>query len=331
MSKNNIVKINEYEEFRNQVAQVKEACNFIPEVSTDDGYNKSKRVALDVGKILTAVEKTRKELKSESIAIGKAIDSEAKGIVAELEVFMLPHKNAYKELDNMKKERENLRKDGLSYRVTAISELPLAMSDSDSSGVKAALEQLQANECLDFYEYTQEALKARNSSIKALGDMYATKLNAEKEAAELVELRKKQAEQERKDREDLIAKQAAEKAENEARESKASFQRAIEQASEAVKQRKAAELRAVEAEKEAAKNAEIAAENAKQEQIEAQNAEKEAERLELEKREANKKHVGAIRKAAKESLMAIGLDEETAKKVVLAINAGDIENVSIKY
>ena len=209
----NLVKINEYEEFRNKVGEVKESCNFLPDVSSDEGYAKSKRVALDVAKILTAVEKKRKELKSESIAVGKAIDSEAKTIVAEIEGFMLPHKNAYKELDTLKKEREANRKQELSDRVVALRELPALMVDSDSHGIKAALEGLQQNECLDYYEFTQEALLARNASKDALGDMFARKLKEEKDAVELAKLKKEQAEREQKEREDKIASDAKAEAE----------------------------------------------------------------------------------------------------------------------
>ena len=91
-----LVKVNEYDEFRSKVEEVKEACNFLPDVTTDEGYAKSKRVALDVGKVRTAVDKKRKELKKESLDFGRLIDSEAKSLAAELEQFQLPHKNAYK-------------------------------------------------------------------------------------------------------------------------------------------------------------------------------------------------------------------------------------------
>jgi hypothetical protein len=52
---------------------------------------------------------------------------------------------------------------------------------------------------------------------------------------------------------------------------------------------------------------------------------------EAAKREADKAHVGGVRKAAKESLMERGLDEATAKLVVMAIHAGLIANVTINY
>jgi hypothetical protein len=323
-----LVKVNEYDEFRSKVEEVKGACNFLPDVTTDEGYAKSKRVALDVGKVLTAVEKKRKELKKESLDFGRLIDSEAKSLAAELEQFQLPHKSAYKELDNLKKEREQRRKDELEERARTIRELPEAMQDSDSSGLKMALESLQVEECLDFYEFTEQALKARNASKESLAKMFAEKLKQEKDAAELAELRKKQAEQEQKDRDDRIAKEAAAKAIDQAAE--AVRQREAAEA-EAKRQSKLAEERRIEAEAQAKIAAEQAAENARMQAAADQKAKEAAEQAENEKREANKKHVGKIRKEAKESLMALGIDEAMAKKVVMAIHNGDIKNVSIKY
>lgn len=336
------IEIAEYDEFRAKLNEVKEACSFIPDVSTDEGYKKSRRISLDVGKVLTALEKARKDKKAHTLELGRAIDSDAKRIAAELEGLQLPHKAAYKELDNLKKEREQRRKDDLDDRVRTIRELPEAMQDSDSSGLKMALESLQEEECLDFYEFTEQALKARNASKESLAKMFAEKLKQEKDAAELAELRKKQAEQEQKDRDERIAKEAAAQAEQEAADAKAAEQRVIDLAAAAVRQRDAAEAEAkrqaklaeerrIEAEAQAKIAAEQAAENARVQAAVDQKAKEAAEQAENEKREANKKHVGKIRKEAKESLMALGIDEAMAKKVVLAIHNGDIKNVSINY
>ena len=331
-----------YDDFRAKIAEVKDNCNFLPDVSTDEGYTKSKRVSLDVGKILTSIEKKRVELKAESLAVGRAIDLEAKTLVAELEEFQLPHKEAYKELDNLKKEHEANRKAELEERVRVIRELPGSMADSDSNGVKMAMESLQVEECLDFYEYTEQALKARGASKEALAKMFADKLQAEKDAIELAELRKKQAEQEQKERDERIAKEAAEKAEREAEEAKKAELAAVEAAAEAVRQREAAEKQAkinaenaekarIAAEEKAKQDAIEAAEQAKQEQIELQKEKEKAENAEREKREANKRHISKIRGEAKDSLMALGLDELVAKKLVLAIHNSEITNVSISY
>jgi len=78
--------------------------------------------------------------------------------------------------------------------------------------------------------------------------------------------------------------------------------------------------------------------------IEAESAEKavqqEKERVDNEardgeiakiKREADKAHVGEVRKATKESLMAVGATEMVAKSIVMAIHRGNIANVTISY
>ncbi len=44
----------------------------------------------------------------------------------------------------------------------------------------------------------------------------------------------------------------------------------------------------------------------------------------------NKKHIGKIRKEAKESLMS-HVDEKAAKAIVMAITRGEIANVTINY
>ena len=320
-----------YGEFEAQLAALEDICNFIPDVSTDEGYDKSKRVALDTGKVLTSLEKSRVEQKAESLKIGKAIDSEAKAIKTKILAFQLPHKEAYKELDNLKKEREANRKAELEERVRVIRELPESMADSDSNGIKMALESLQCEECLDFYEYTQEALKARNASKDKLGFMFADALQSEKDAKELAELRAKQAIQDQKDHDERIAKEASAAAERQAAESKAAEQLAIDQAALAVKQREEAEVRAKNAEAQAKKDSEVAAANAKQQQIQIQK-DKEAAKAEAQaKLESNKAHIGRIRKAAKESFMAMGYSEAESKKLVMAISDGKIENITINY
>jgi len=208
--------ITEYDEVRAKLEEVKDACNFIPDASTDEGYKKSKRVALDVGKLLTALEKARKDKKAYFIDGGKEVDIQARSIKDELEAFQLPHKEAYKELDNLKKEREAARKQELEDRVAQIRDLPEQMRDASSDEVKMALESLQQEECLDFYEYATPALKARNESRTALATMFGDKLKSEDEARELDKLRAEKEAREKADHEESIRREAAAKAESDA-------------------------------------------------------------------------------------------------------------------
>lgn len=157
----------------------------------------------------------------------------------------------------------------------------------------------------------------------------------DKERAERIEQERK-AEAERQaqlkaDQEERERRIAEEAAANAKAEAKAAKQRAIEAETRAKVEAEQAELRRIEAEKQAKLNAEKAAEQARLAEIARQEAEAKSIADEQAKREANKQHIGAVRKAAKESLIAQGLSEETAKKIVLAINSGDIANVTINY
>ena len=89
----------------------------------------------------------------------------------------------------------------------------------------------------------------------------------------------------------------------------------------------AAQRRAEEAEDARKAEAQAQAERERQEKAKA-DAEAEAQR----KREADRKHRGSVMGAAKEALMThAGITEEAAKAAVLAIAAGEIPNVSIKF
>jgi colicin import membrane protein len=330
-----IIKIEEYADIEAKLEEVRDAANFIPDVTTDDGYQKSKRVSLDVGKLLTALEKKRKDKKKYFLEGGKAVDAQAKDIAAKLEEMQAPHKLAYKELDNMKKEREEARKNALEERIVYMRELPELMAESHSSEIKAAYESVKSDECLDYQEYTEKALKARNTSVDELSRLFDSKLKQEQDAAELQRLRSEEEKRAQKERDDKIAQDAARKAEQEKLEI---VERAEKERAEAVERENNLKQAAEDAERlkaEAEENAKLqaikAAEDAKNAEIERQRMKAEAEAEEIRVREANKKHVGSIRKAAKESIMALGVDESTAKKIVLAISSGQIQNVTISY
>lgn len=183
------MEIVEYNQFRARIAVIADACDFIPNVTTKEGYEKSRRVALDVGKVLTALEKSRAGLKADVLESGRQIDGQAKTLKEELAAIQEPHKAAYQKLDQEKKERKQKRLDELQSRVDYIARLPMLMLDADSESVKAAMQDLHKEECLDFYEMTSGALQARKASIDALADMFSKKLKQEADTAELAALR----------------------------------------------------------------------------------------------------------------------------------------------
>lgn len=188
-------------------------------------------------------------------------------------------------------------------------------------------------------EFDRQAEEAAKAAVEA----ERLRLEAEEKArlereARIAQEAKEQAEREAKEREERIKREAEEaKAKAEAerlaaierekqaeRDRIAAEERAKAQAEEAERQRKLAEEKAK-------RDAEEAAERAKQAEIQRQKDE--VARLEAEqaKREANRQHIGKIRKQAKESLMEVGLTEDQAKAVVMAIHEKRIANVQINY
>ena len=183
---------------------------------------------------------------------------------------------------------------------------------------------------------------------------------AEAQAAELEELRAKQAAAEQVERDRTIAEAAAKQAREES-EAKAQRDReAVDRRAAESKQReenaKAAEAKAIRdaelAEQRRIDDAADAAEQRKQDAIAAEVrqaaavklaaeneakriAEQEAEQKKLAEARANNpendKHRVEIRRAAMVDLIAAGIDKDVAKSVILAIHKKEIRNISIQY
>lgn len=66
-----------------------------------------------------------------------------------------------------------------------------------------------------------------------------------------------------------------------------------------------------------------------EQQEQAEQAQREAEAK--AKREADQEHRTAVRRAAKEAIMSCGTDEDTARKIILAIQAGEVPHIRIEF
>lgn len=204
-----------------------------------------------------------------------------------------------------------------------------------------------------FGEMLAEAQFVKDDAVDTLKRALARLTQEEADRAELARLR---AEREEADR--LAAERAAtEEAERQRAEleriaeerrkaaEEAEAQRirdAEERAAQAARDEEARKAREAEEERERQHAAELAEQQRRAEEAEraAQaerdrraNEEAEAARQaeEARKREENRAHRQRVQKAAKEAIMTCGADEDTAKKVVLAIVAGDIPNVTLRF
>lgn len=360
--------ITEYNETAARIAELKSTYGTeVPDASTKDGYDRAKQIAGEMTTLRTSLEKKRKEYKAPVLAFGKMIDSEAKRITAEIVEIEEPFKSAYREIDEEKK-RIKLE---IEERIIYIKDMPTRAIESESSEViEAMINELAEYDVSKetFGRRVDEASALVATTLNRLSELHAKQIEAEQEQirieAERVELEKLRREAEEREAAQRAAEEKALREAEEARIAEEAAQRAIEEekarqeaerqrierekqeaierevkakreAEEAERRRieaeKQAELDRISAEEKAKRDAEEAAELARQAEIQRQQAEKEAEEKAIALREANRRHVGKIRGEAKDCLMSIGITEDQAKEIVLAISKGQIKNVQINY
>lgn len=319
-----IMNIVEYDEFRSKMDEVKRTCDFIPDVSTKDGYDKSKRVALDVRKVLTKLEKTRKQKKDYFLQGGREVDSQAKAIKSELEDYMLPHDSAYKELDQLRKDREAAR---IHAHLNAIEELKSFVPKAtgiESARIKTYIELAKSFNPSDFEEFSKKAEIAKADVLSELDSICKQQLAFEKQQEELHRLKSEAEERALIDRENKLKAEAKAEAERRERE-------AIEREKKAIARCKEAEEKRIAEAKQAEIDMLKAVERARAEAEE--KTKKEAAQIEAKKskRAADQAHSELIRSEAIADLGSLGLHRELAEKVIDAICSKSIRHIAINY
>jgi pyruvate/2-oxoglutarate dehydrogenase complex dihydrolipoamide acyltransferase (E2) component len=303
-------------------------------------------------------EEGRKEINKVSRAIGGAIkrfDDRRKNYVAELKakpkaIDDLFRETFRKEADALKERirapldewTENQRAaDEETMRLLGVINEPIEIGTSTGDLAK----RIDELKCLDLPDWLnpdqRETLaNALPTAIQRLETAHAAAVYAEGQAAELEELRRLKAENERKEREAQIAKEAAERARAEA-EAKAQAEKeraereriAAEQAAErAVRDAKEAQARAAQQAEEARQQALREAEQKRLEEQQEQERQKRYEQAEREALEANREHRATIHRAIVADLMNhVLLNEDDSKAVVMAVARGKVPNLEINY
>jgi colicin import membrane protein len=313
------------------------------DLTTDKGRKAVASRAFKVRKVKAALDGLGKEQVDRLKEIPKLIDAERKRMRDELDALADEVRKPLTEWEKAEEARIAIHKAEIEwFRLRAEEN-----RDLDAEELRATLDEVDArivDESWEEFEAEAHRMKAR--ALDSLVAALAARERHEAEQAELAELRRKQAEQEQKDREAEIARQAAEKARADAEakaqaereaaakreaDAKAAAEKAERDRLEAIERQKQAEARA-EAEKLAAEQrAKDAAEAARQAEIKRQADEKAASEAEQRKREADKAHKAKINRAALAAFVAGGMPEECAKQAVTLIAKGEIPKVRIEY
>lgn len=332
-----------------------ETDKLIPDLTTEKGRKEIASMAFKVAKTKTAIDAAGKLLNEEARAKINLVDAARRDIRYKLDALKDEVRKPLTEWETREEQRV-IACNGVIDSFIAAGKIHL---DDTTETVRTRLAEVQAV-ALDegqFQQLLSLATYQQQAAVDALTSGFQRLAKEEADRAELERLRAEAAEREAKERAEAEAKAAAEAAERQRQEVEARAARAAEEeqarivaAAKAAEgaARAAAEARANEerlaqqrahdealaAEKRRADEAEAAreAEARRVALAEAQAAAAaEAQRKADEARAADQEHRAKIMGAAKQAIMGHGVGEQTARAIVLAIAAGEVPAVSIKF
>jgi hypothetical protein len=331
-----------------------EVSGEVPDLTTRKGRERIASLAAKVSKSKTAVEKPGRDYLRRLKEMPKVVEAELREFVTEMDALRDQVRQPLTEWQSA----EDARVDRHNDRLTWLRELPLNLSGATSVHVQGLIDQADAVAIDDEWEeFKAEAASTKDLAIKALRAIHAELQRYEAEQAELARHRAEAEARAQREREAQIAREAEERVRREAEaaaqaereavirreaDAKAAAERRelelklqAEQAERTAAQAEANRLAAIqqaEQDRIAAEERQAAAvERARQEELDRQAAAVAFELQQVQAREADKAHKGAIYKAAKEAFMQNGMTEDCARLAVKLIASNFIPAVKIEY
>ena len=330
-----------------------EVRSTVTDATTDKGRKEIASLAHKVSKAKVAMDEMGKSLTEEQRELINRVNEERRIIREELDSLRDEVRKPLTDYENREKERVARHESRIANFISVTSDV----SELDSVALSKLIEKVEAFDTSSMEEFANSAETHKGAALFKLGKLRDETLAAEQEKARIESERIEAEEKARKEREERIAKEAAEKARIEA-EAKAKRHAEEEAARVEAESRRAEQAREAERKAEAEKIAQIeAAAQAREkalrdeaelmERIAKEAAEKlrrdqakaeldrlnaiEAERIADEKRAANKKHRATILGSALQALVDAGVNANEAGKALDAIEAGKIPAVSIQF
>ncbi|MGP9819237.1 hypothetical protein ACTZWW_04410 [Salinarimonas sp. NSM] len=304
------------------------------DLATDKGRKAIASRAARIARYKVAIDKAGKDLGEDHRKAINAVNTVRREVWDSLEAMQHRVRAPLTEWEEAEKARQ-ARIDAVISDLARAAVVPVGATVAD---VEATIARVAAIE-IDPGEFGVNAPLARAEKERALDALRDGKARLEREAAERAELdrlRAEQAERERREAEERAAREAAEREARAAEEARRREEEAARLAADraAAEERRKAEEAAA-AERRAHEEA-LAAERAERQRLEREaEAKAEAERkaaADEAARQADREHRGRVMGAAKEAIMSTGgVDEDAARKIVLAIAAGSVPHVVIRF
>lgn len=325
------------------------------DITTTKGRDKLRSYAAKVRSEKATIEKARlalteewRNLTSQANAAGKEIKDRLENLAVEVRKPLTDWEDA-----------ENARLSACRDIITQIKAAVLVTEMDTAETVRARGTEIWTMklEADQFGDLLPEAQAAKEQTVATLK---AALTRLEKEEADRADLERLRAEAAAREEADRVAREAQEAADQEAEqarlaeearvaaeEAEAARIESVRKEAEETARRAAAEAaqaerdriqrehdEAIAAERARAEEAEAAA-KAERDRIAAAEEARQAEEKRLADeqaaREADQKHRRAVKTAAKEAIMSCGVTEDAAQKVVLAIIAGEVPAVTLRF
>lgn len=293
----------------------------VPDVTTRKGRERIASLAAQVSRSKTAVEKPGREYLRTIKELPKKIEAELREFVQQMDGL---RDEVRKPLDDWEAEQARIQREleereaSIEAAIKRLQGACVTRAEDDSATIERYLQALDDEyPATDYGPRGDEAAIAYAVSRESLCAALERRHQYEVEQAELIELRRKQAEADQRERERKIAEEAAEQA-------RLAAERRAEE------ERLAAEQRVREAE-ETARLAQQRAEQAEEQARQEQEAEQRRQAEEAARREADAAHRLSVLTGIKEAVMRAGITEEEARAVVRLIARGEVPRVHITY
>lgn len=332
------------------------------DVTTTKGKDALRKFAASVRSEKASIDKARLRLTKEWRDMTSQANEAGKIIERRLEALAVEVRKPLTDWEEAEKDRIDKANEVITWlKLAAVVTIVDTAATVRERGMQAWQVKIDADL---FGDLAAEAMAAKELTVAALKEALARLEREEAERAELHRLRDEAAAREQADRiaadraaaqaalatKDRLEKEARERdrlalEEDERRREQAEADRierakeeAAEQAqrdAEAAAQKERDRIQrehdeALAAERHRAEEAERAAQ-IERDRVAAEKAE--AQRLadEQAERDANQRHRTAVKTKVKQALMTCGADEETARKIVLALQAGEIPHTTLRF
>lgn len=323
-----------------------EASAMKVDLSTEKGRKAIASMAHKIARTKTAIDDAGKKLNEEARAKINAVDEARRKIRDRFDTLKEEVRRPLTEWEGAE-ERRVARVDEIRSALKLMVK-DLIAEQASSEQIASHLQNMdRVSYSADTYGQDATGLKTLHDEVRAnVAELLEKVKKDEADRAELARLRREQeereaaeaqrrAEDEQRQREAEAAQRAEEERQRAAERAKAEQERIEREArekaeAEAKAKIEAAERAAREAEAEAARKIEAERRAREQEKAEQERREAEAKAAEAA-RQADRTHRATVMGAAKAAIIELGIEEPKAKEIVLAIAAGNIPYIHIKF